>query len=255
MAHHVTLRFYAELRDFLARDSESGTVVRNFDVPGSVKDLIEACGVPHPEVDLILANGTSVDYGYRVGDGDRISVYPPFHEVDISAVSLVRPDPLPVPRFVTDVNLGRLARFLRLLGLDTLCDPALDDAELGHLSTGQDRILLTRDVELLKHKTLTHGYFVRAIAPRAQVLEVANRFRIGPHLAPFTRCMMCNGSLEPRAKADVIERVPDGTGRHIEQYSYCSECDRIYWRGAQHPSLSRLVEAVRAGSPRTAAAQ
>ncbi len=116
----AVLRFYAELRDFLAPERRSGTVTHTFDVPGSVKDVIEASGVPHTEVDLILANGESVDFSYQMAEGDRISVYPVFESFDISSVARVRPEPLRQVRFVLDGHLGRLARYLRLLGFDSL---------------------------------------------------------------------------------------------------------------------------------------
>jgi hypothetical protein len=140
----VVLRFYAELKDLLARGQRSGTVTRTFDVPGSVKDVIEACGVPHTEVELILANGESVDFSYRLVDGDRISVYPVFEAFDISPVVRVRPQVLRQVRFVLDGHLRRLAGYLRLLGFDSLCSNAWSDHQLVAISTEQHRILLTR---------------------------------------------------------------------------------------------------------------
>jgi len=79
-----------------------------------VKDLVEGLGVPHTEIDLILVNGRSVDFDYRVASGDRISVYPMFEAFDISGLTYLRPEPLRELRFVADVHLGRLAVFMRL---------------------------------------------------------------------------------------------------------------------------------------------
>lgn len=238
------MRFYAELTDFLPAQYASGTVTRDFDVPGSVKDIIEACGVPHTEVDLIVANGESVDFDYQVGGGDRISVYPVFESLDITPIVKVRPEPLRETSFVADVHLGRLARFIRLLGFDTLYDPAWDDTELAEASSREGRILLTRDIGLLKRSLVTHGYFVRADDPRRQVVEVAQRFHLENDLDPFTRCMVCNGELVPVDKADVVERLPSETKQHIDEYRRCSRCQKIYWRGAHHRELSEIVEAV-----------
>ncbi len=86
ITRHATLRFYAELRDFLPREFRAGTVVRSFDVPGSVKDMIEACGVPHTEVELVIVDGRSVDFSHLVDDGERISVYPVFESFDVTPI-------------------------------------------------------------------------------------------------------------------------------------------------------------------------
>jgi hypothetical protein len=82
----ILFRFYAELNDFLPAARRGLSFPVPFEMPAAVKDLIEAAGVPHTEVDLILANGQSVDFGYQVRDGDRISVYPAFETLDITPV-------------------------------------------------------------------------------------------------------------------------------------------------------------------------
>lgn len=239
------LRFYAELKDFLAPERRSGTVTHTFDVPGSVKDVTEACGVPHTEVDLILANGESVDFSYRVADGDRISVFPVFESFDISSVLRVRPQPLRQVRFVLDGHLGRLARYLRLLGFDCLYSSAWSDHELVAISTGQHRILVTRDRGLLKHRAVTHGSYVWATDPHRQLAEVVRRFHLAGRIAPFTRCMRCNGLLEPVEKNDIAHRLLPWTRDHFDKYSICTTCERIYWRGSHHGRLNEIVEEAR----------
>ncbi|MFH1331306.1 MAG: Mut7-C RNAse domain-containing protein [Actinomycetota bacterium] len=241
----AVLRFYAELRDLLAPEHRSGTVTRTFDVPGSVKDVIEACGVPHTEVDLILANGESVDFSYRPADGDRISVYPVFEAFDISPVLRVRPQALRRVRFVLDGHLGRLAGFLRLLGFDSLCSNAWSDHELVAVSTEEHRILLTRDVGLLKHGSITHGYYVRSTDPRQQLIEIVRRFHLSDRITPFTRCMPCNGLLEPAGKDDIAHRLPLRTRDSFDDYWTCTVCERIYWRGSHHRQLIEIVDAAR----------
>jgi uncharacterized protein with PIN domain len=249
MTREVSLRFYAELNDFLPEDLRSGEVARTFDVPGSVKDMIEACGVPHTEVDLVLANGRSVDFSYLVEDGDRISVYPRFESFDISPILKVRPEPLRELRFVTDNHLGRLTRFLRLLGLDTWYDRDWTDAELVKISVSEHRILLTRDLGLLKHGSLSHGYYVRATDPHEQLTEVVHRFHLSGRLEPFSRCMACNGVLEPVAKEEISGRLPPETRRHVDEFVICTTCDKVYWEGAHHPELLRIVASVRQPVP------
>lgn len=242
---HADLRFYAELRDFLAPMRHAGTIIHTFRVPGSVKDVIESHGVPHTEVDVILANGESVDFSYQVADGDRISVYPVFETFDVTSLIRVRPQPLRTVRFVLDGHLGKLARRLRLLGFD--CEYANDPADerLVDISTGERRILLTRDLALLKRRAVTHGYFVRSTDPSEQVSEIMRRFQLVDRIEPFTRCLACNGRLEPVDKEDVAHRLPVKTRELYHHYRMCATCQRVYWRGAHHRRLDRIIAEAR----------
>lgn len=220
-------------------------MTRSFGVPPSVKDLIESCGVPHTEVDVIIVDGKSVDFAYRVADGDQISVYPMFESLDVSPIVRVRPEPLRETRFVADNHLGKLTRFLRLLGFDTIHDQRWDDPELVEISVGQRRILLTRDVELLKHGELTHGYYVRSTEPREQVVEVVGRFQLAEDIEPFTRCVNCNGLLVDASKEEVADQVPPGTRESTDEYRRCTSCGQVYWSGSHRPELDRIVDAAR----------
>lgn len=241
------LRFYAELCDLVGEPS--GRIERDFLGSPGVKDLIESCGVPHTEVDLVLVNGEPVDFAYRISDGDRISVYPVFEAFDVEGVSNVRAQPLRVTRFILDVHLGKLARYLRLLGFDTEYSSDRDDADLVEDSLSEGRILLTRDRELLKHGRLSHGSLVRAIDPVQQLLEVVRRFHLEGSIAPFRRCPTCNGLLERVDKAEVIDRVEPGTRRTYDEFWQCRDCGQVYWRGAHFEDLSRLVDLARSGVP------
>ncbi len=194
-------RFYAELNFFLPPNRRQTTFPRAFEGRVSVKDMIESLGVPHTEIDLILVNGESVDFSYLVQDGDQISVYPVFESFDITPVVRVRPKPLREPRFVLDQHLGKLAAYLRMLGFDTLYRNDYDDPELAQISHAEKRTLLTRDRGLLKRSMVTRGYYVRETNPRRQVAEVIRRFDLGGLVAPFRRCITCNGVLEVAAFA------------------------------------------------------
>ena len=213
--------------------------------PGqTVKDLVEAMGVPHTEVDLLLVDGRSVDLGYRLRDGDRVSVYPVFEAFDISPVSQVRPRPLRQTRFIADVDLGRLARYLRLLGFDTAYRNDWSDAGLVERATCERRILLTRDRGLLKRSAVDHGYLVRQTEPTAQLHEVIERFDLRRCLRPFTRCPECNGTVERVAKEEVIGRLPPLTAQYYEEFWRCEECGRLYWKGGHYRSQRALVDSV-----------
>ncbi len=169
-------RFYAELNDFLPSDRRQIDFVHYFENRVAIKDMIESLGVPHTEVELILVGNEPVDFSYIVMDGDRISVYPVFEALDVTSNVRLRPRPLREIRFVLDKNLGKLARYLRLLGFDALYRNDYDDETLVQLSLNEGRILLTRGRGLLKRKQITHGYCLRSTNPEQQLIEVIRRF-------------------------------------------------------------------------------
>ncbi|MBP3083685.1 Mut7-C ubiquitin/RNAse domain-containing protein [Mycolicibacterium fortuitum] len=242
MAGFVTVRAYAELNDFLEADSRGRAVRRPVQSHQTVKDVLEATGIPHTEIDLILVNGDPVSFEHRPAVGDRIAVYPMFEALDIGATARLRPEPLRHPRFVVDVNLGRLARLLRVLGFDVWWSSAADDQTLADISLDQQRILLTRDRGLLKRRTITHGLFVHSQHPEEQTLEVLRRLDLRRRIKPFTRCVRCNGQLAPVAKEQVIDQLEPLTRRYYDEFSQCPECGRIYWAGSHFDKLSRLVD-------------
>ncbi len=246
----VTFRFYAELNDFLPEGKRYRDIEYGFKGTPTVKDAIEALGVPHVEVDLIVVNGEPVDFTYRLRDGDRVAVYPVFESIDISPVAILRPKPLRRPRFVADVHLGKLARILRILGIDTALPPDPDDEELVRISVEEGRILLTRDRHLLKHGRLTHGYYVRADHPLEQAVEVVNRFDLWEEISPFTRCPVCNGVLERVDKEEVLERIPPRTAAWLDTYTRCRDCGKIYWPGTHYRALQGIVSRVLSSRPK-----
>ena len=240
----VCLRFYAELNDFLPPSLRATDIEHDFERRASVKDMIEAFGVPHTEVEVILVNGQSVDFAYIVQDGDRISLYPVFESVDVTPLLRLRPAPLRRPAFVLDCNLGRLARYLRLLGLDCLYRNDYHDAEVARIASEQQRTVLTRDRTLLQRRIITHGYFVRAQQPREQVREVLTRFDLYRQVAPFSRCTRCNGELQDVDKQAISARLEPKTRRYYDDFRICSECGQVFWQGSHHARMQQLVAAL-----------
>lgn len=239
---HASFRFYAQLNDFLPCEKKGVTFTHTFELGGSVKDIIEALGVPHPETDLILVNGATADFSCPVLDGDRISVYPRFQSLDVGSLTRVRPRPLPEWRFVADTHLGRLASYLRMLGFDTLYCNAYRDEELAELSGSQGRVLLSRDRGVLKRSAVTHGYFVRETNSGRQLAEVARHFNLRRAMAPFQRCLRCNGLLRPALKQDVEPQLPPRTKQLYDEFHVCLACGRIYWKGSHYERMQRLIE-------------
>lgn len=186
-------------------------------------------------------HGRSVGFGYSLRDGDRVAVYPVFESFDVADLVRVRPAPLRQSRFVVDVNLGKLARWLRLLGFDTLYRNDFGDAEVVRIGADEGRIVLTRDRRLLHHAAVTHGYWVRAVEPQAQVEEVLRRFQLESQIAPFRRCLACNGLIHPVPKQAVLDRLEPKTRRYYDEFHQCEGCGKVYWRG---PHFVRLEETV-----------
>lgn len=241
MSSTVTIRFYAELNDFLLPERRQVAFRHSLFGRPTVKDLIESLGVPHPEVDLILAGGCSVDFSHRISDGEFISVYPVFESFDIGSLVKVRPKPLREPRFILDIHLGKLATYLRMLGFDTLYDNSFDDKELAGLSAGENRILLTRDRGLLKRSEVTHGYLVRSEDLCEQVEEVLRRFDLIDELRPFRLCLLCNKELQDVSAAEVEDKVPPRVRERVKEYKRCTDCDRVYWQGTHYRKMAEFV--------------
>lgn len=235
------IRFYSELNDFLPTEKRNQDIDIAFFVSPSVKDAIEALGIPHVEVDLILVDGQSVDFAYRLVDGERVAVYPVFESLDIGSVTQLRHQPLRRPAFIADVHLRKLARFLRLLGLDVDYFNAYEDSDLVRISKNEGRILLTRDRALLKHGDLTHGYWVRSIHAQHQAVEVLRRFDLSSQVSPFTRCPLCNGLLARIAKTEALDRIPPKTAGWLDDYFECTDCKKLYWHGTHVERLHDLV--------------
>lgn len=255
--HRVRVRFYQELGDFLAPHRRG----REFEVTvndgTTTKALVEHCGVPHGEVDLLLVDGESVDFACKLRDGQRVSVYPVFESFDISALTRVRPAPLRAVRFLVDANLAKLASLLRMCGLDATDTSLLpsgravdEDARLVAAARREQRIILTRDRRLLERKAVTHGCFVRSQDPEQQLLFVLRRFDLAAAVRPFSRCMRCNEPLHPVAKADVLHRLPPMVRVEQHTFSRCPRCARPYWPGSHWQRMRRRLDTLLATAHR-----
>lgn len=230
--HTAEFRFYEELNDFLPQDRRKQSLPYRFNGNPGIKDPIEVFGVPHTEVDLIIVNGESVGFDYKLQNADRVAVYPVFEGIDISSIVKLREKPLRRTAFVVDVNLGKLARLLRLLGFDTLFANSYSDQEITEISVDQKRIILTRDRRLLYAKAITHGYWVRAVIPKLQLEEVIARFDLGDRIRPFHRCTACNGLIGSVEKQQVLDLLEPKTKKYYDIFYRCPDCGKIYWQGS-----------------------
>jgi len=229
----IRLTFHGDLSFFLR--SKASTIERQLSERTSIKDVIEACGVPHTEVDLILVNGKPVDFAAVLTQDVGVDVYPPnethfpFFPEDRLQVHIIE-------KFVADGHLGKLVRDLRLLGIDVAYDPAADDRQLVRTASDQERSLLTRDRRLLMHAAVRHGYYPRSQDPLEQTVEVLRR---------FSRCLLCNAPLEPAEKAKVLGQLEPLTKIYYDQFRRCRGCGQVYWSGSHFEKLQKRIEIIR----------
>lgn len=241
---HTEFRFYEELNDFLSTDRKKRSFMYKYEGAASVKDAIEAIGVPHVETDLIIVDDKSVNFTYRLTGGERVAVYPVFESLDITPIVHLRPKPLRNSRFVLDVHLGALTRRLRMLGFDCLYRNDYEDDEIADISVSEKRIILTRDRGLLKIGKVTHGYWVRSQIPETQVEEILQRFDLYSQIFPFKRCISCNGRLEPAAKTEILDQLEALTKQYYDEFYRCMECAKIFWKGSHYKSMLRRIKKI-----------
>jgi len=238
-------RFYEELNDHLPKDLKKKSFVYEFRGNPNIKDTIQAIGIPHGEVDLILVNGQSVDFDYHMQGGEEVSVYPVFETFDISFAYRLRPEPLRKIKFIVDVNLGKLVGKLRLLGFDTYFRNDLEDEEIIQIADEEKRIILTRDKGILKQNKVNHGYYLRSDNPKKQVKEVVERFQLQNLINPFTRCSACNGQLINVSKDKLSGLLNEDTLSFYDEFRRCKACHKIYWEGSHFKHILHWIEKLR----------
>ncbi len=234
-------RFYEELNNFLPKSERKKEQKYYFWGNPSVKDAIEALGIPHSEIEIILVNSVSVGFDYRLQAGDRISVYPVFESIDVTPLIRLKPAPMRSIRFMVDGNLAKLARWLRLLGFDACCEMKIMKSEFVKKALAEKRIILTSDKNLLKRKEVTHGYYVREKQMHLQLREILARFDLHRQVKPFTRCMSCNGLLKNVAKRAVENLIPEKVYASHDEFKQCPNCEKVYWKGSHYDKMGRQI--------------
>jgi len=243
--HKVHLRFYEELNDFLPEENRKKRFIHHFIDRTSVKDLIESLGVPHTEVDLILVNSKSVNFKYIINDGADISVYPVFESLDVSDVQHLRPSPLRKPKFIADVHLGKLTKYLRMMGFDIYYKNDLDDEQIIKISIKERRAILTKDRGILKRNEVTHGYWVRSTKAEEQVMEVIRRFDLQKCIKEFSRCLECNDLLVLEEKNKLLGELPPKVIRSQNEFYRCPSCKKIYWKGTHYQQMFSFIQSIK----------
>ena len=240
----VRLRFQGDLNVFLRSKAGDALVERPLAEKTSIKDVIESCGIPHPEVDLIVVDDQTVGFDHTVANDAKVEVF----SVENRGTDRTekRLQTIHITRFVADGHLGGLTRNLRLLGFDVAHDQGADDRQLLEVMVRENRALLTRDRRLLMHRIVQHGYYPRSQNADEQTIEVVRRFDLSKLIAPFARCLRCNALLEEATKAEVIDELEPLTKIYYDHFRRCPDCERIYWPGSHFSKLQKRIEEIRA---------
>lgn len=241
----VTLQFFGNLQEVLPIQKKGTILTHNFWGTPTVKDTIQSQGVPHSEVDIILVNGHSVAFDTHIQEEDHIEVYPVGFPIQQESLIHLTAETPAERRFICDVHLGSLAKFLRMSGFDTQYRNDLDDDEITYLAEKENRIVLTRDRGILMRNRVIHGHLIRTTDQDEQIIETYNYYKLLPYLSPFTRCMRCNGKLHAVPKEEIVHRLELETVRLFNEFTICSDCRKIYWKGSHYVKMVRLLEKVR----------
>lgn len=242
MTQTACFTFFLSLNDFLSLKNRNKSVNYTFTGNPAVKDAIEAIGIPHTEVDIIVVNGSPVNFFYKLQNNDTAAVYPvnatPAHTKNYS----LTPAFIYPLRFIADVQLGKLARGLRLLGVDTSYQNDYSDRLIVEIAEKEERIVLTRDIGLLKHKSIKCGYWLRSQMVEKQLEEVVTRFDLSTNTALFERCLVCNGKIEAVSKETVLKKLPPKTIEYFNEFFQCSSCKKVYWKGSHYKNMLEIVK-------------
>jgi hypothetical protein len=248
----IKLRFYGYLNKFISVDQSKNLeliddryYLHNYRGRQTIKDRIESIGVPHPEVALILKNSEAVDFSYLVQPDDTFSIFPYLYNFDLSPEKSLQPEYPPAkPKFILDVHLGRLARYLRRFGFDTAYRNDYLDRQIVEISIKEKRIILSRDLGLLMRKRVKWASFIRDDDPQKQLKEVFDRYSLSNYYQGESRCVNCNGELKKVDKKKIVERLEPKTKKYYNDFRYCSKCDKIYWRGSHYEKTEKLLEKI-----------
>ncbi|AKD05880.1 Mut7-C RNAse domain-containing protein [Pontibacter korlensis] len=240
----ATFRFYGALNDFLHKRQKGHAINYSFKGSPAIKDAIEAIGVPHPEVDVVLVNQSKVLFSYTLQAGDVVEIFPVQAEREWPTGYVSEEQNPPPHRFVLDVHLGTLAKSLRMLGFDTFYKTDLSDSEIARIAAEEKRVVLTRDVGLLKQKSIRWGYWLRSQHTEEQLEEVVQRYKLQHSFNPLVLCLVCNVRVEEVPKQEVLEELPPKTRLYFNEFYRCPSCCRVYWKGSHYERMQLFVAKV-----------
>jgi len=149
-------------------------------------------------------------------------------------------------RFIVDHNVGKLAKWLRMMGYDSLFFDGDNDSDMVRQALSEGRVILTRDTEIMKRRIINRGQLkailIESDEPERQMRQLMNTLDLKSHLQPFTLCLECNCPLMEKSREEVKDRVPPYVYKTQSQYMECPKCGRIYWRGTHWEAMTRKLE-------------
>jgi hypothetical protein len=149
-------------------------------------------------------------------------------------------------KFIVDNNVGKLARWLRLIGYDTLLFKQKDDGQMIKIALSENRVILTKDAQFMKRRLVTNGKLktihIKQDDPKLQVQEVVKTLNLNYQFKPFSLCLECNRALVARNKEEVKNLVPARVFETQTQYTQCPACHRIYWPGTHWQAMVKKLQ-------------
>lgn len=245
LKHKVEFYFFGNLNDFLSEEKKNKNFIHVFKGRASIKNLIESIGVPHTEVAFITVNKKRVNFNYLVKDNDIIAIYPFNYGIYFFINKIVSFFKSKNLKFILDVHLGKLAKYLRLCGFDVLYNFKWNDNEIIEKSIKENRIILTHDKGLLMNKKVIKGYFVRSLDPEEQLVEIIQRFLLLRKIKLFSRCLDCNNKLKRISRKEVIGKVERFIYEKYRKFFYCEVCNKIYWKGPHYKNMKCFIKKIK----------
>lgn len=242
MSKTANFYFHSALNDFLPSRRRNSWLSYVFTAAPAIKDAIEAIGIPHPEVKAILVNDVPVRFSYPLQPQDQVVVFPFGYPLSLPKEYALRTAYQGPFRFILDVHLGKLSRSLRMLGFDGLYENDYSDQAIAHIAEKAQRIVLSRDIGLLKHRKISWGYWLRSQHPAEQLEEIINHFKLHAALRPFVRCMACNGLIQKTSKEEVWDRLLPRTRQYFNEFFQCRSCGKVYWKGSHYERMLEVIQ-------------
>lgn len=236
----VKVNFYGSLNKLLPQKKRYKTIQEQLRDTRSIKDLIESMGIPHTEIGKILVNGRSTPLSFRLQGKEVLYIYPAFRDIEDPSADIT-PPPMP-KRFILDVHLGTLAKYMRALGIDTLYENYYSDEEIVDISLSEGRTILTRDRGILKRRSVEYGYLIKSNRSREQLMEIFINFNLLSSVQPFSRCLRCNGLLEVVDKRSIAHELDPLTRKFYSDFFRCSSCKTLYWKGGHWERMSLFID-------------
>ncbi|MBC8318514.1 MAG: hypothetical protein H8E41_11455 [Desulfobulbaceae bacterium] len=237
------LSFHGHLRNLLRRGYQNQQKIEHaLNRRASIKDIIESMGVPHTEIGRLIINDQEVSFLHIPNNNTSVEIFPLSGPDDFLTATSLRPEPLPELIFALDMNVGKLVKLLRMAGIDTFYTNPISELELLKVGVEENRIVLSRNKDLLKRKALTFGYLVKNFSPEKQFQEIIHFFGLTRNLQPFTRCMACNGLLKKVDKQKIIAELEPLTKIHYHCFQQCSDCTKLYWSGSHKDKMVDIIK-------------